>query len=242
MDNHTSKRRNNTNDDDSKKLPPKCLVALFLTFNFVWGLDFGFIKYFDRKHQKTLQFVSFLIKIFTFTIIIEPVRHLTIEPAYALWQLLFVFQYIIILVILNGTKYTLYDFLIDVSEIGLEMSNLSGFIMIVYLSSITLIKHVLFVLSFLIQTSEERKSLLLVPPTVGAIWYFTNDLVPFAMIVIHYHIFLYLKNLKESIHDVKFDLKYVVDLYEAIADSYDKIMPLYDNIVSMHIISEKLNM
>lgn len=234
-----NKNNNNTNDDDSKKLIPKCLVALFLSLNFIFGFDFGFTKYFDSKTQKTAQIVTFLINIFAIALLSLPFCYINKVPMYVGWQLLYLLQYIIDCCVLNSTKYNLYDFLTDVSVIdfgklnkSVTLSQFCAFIMIIYVFGIHMIKLVLvtYILKFEI---DYLTSLLPIPCEIYVIWYFCTDLVPFVLIVIYYYIYLCLKNLKQSVNDVTISMNNVVKQYEAIADCYDKIMPLYEKIVSI---------
>lgn len=236
--NITKKKYNNTNDNESKNLIPKCLVALFLTLNFIWGFDFGFIKYFDNKFRKTAQFITFLINVFVIAILSSPFCNIT-KSTYVEWQLMYLLQYIIDFFILNCTKYKLYDFLIDVSVIDFGKLNKSvtlntfcGLIMITYVFGIQLIKYVLIIYITKLEI-QELASLLPIPYEIYGIWYFCTDLVPFMLIVIHYYIYLCLKNLCESIHEATIGINKIIEQYTAITDCYDKIMPLCDRIVSI---------
>lgn len=234
------KNKNNiTTDDESKKPIPKSLVALFLTLNFIWGFDFGFTKYLDTKTQKLAQIVTFIINVSTIAILSLPFCYITIVPLYVGWQILYLLQYIITCFVLNGTKYKLYDFVVDVSIIdfgkmnkSVTLSNFCASIMLIYVLGIHLIKLVLIVYILKFEIGD-LTSLLPIPCEIYVIWYFCTDLVPFALIVIYYYIYLCIKNLRQSVNDVTFSINDVVEKYQAIADCYDKIMPLYDKIVSI---------
>lgn len=237
VDNYTPKQKNNTKDDDYKKLFPKCLVALFLTLNCIWGLDFGFAKYFNKKNQTTMQFITFLVNIITIAILSQPVLYLTLEPVIAVWQLSFLFQYVVVLFILNCTKYKLYDFLIDLKKKAKEsakMSNFCAFLLIFYISGTQFIKYVLFLFPFTIDEVAYLNSFQVLPCEISAICYIATDFVPFVLIVIYYYVFLYLKNLRESVHKITFKINIVVEQYDAVSDCYEKIMTLYDRVVSIY--------
>lgn len=233
------KDNNEINHDVSKKLIPRCLVTLFLTMNFIWGFDFGFIKYFDKKTQKRIQFVTFLINVFVMAVLSLPFCYITIEPAYAEWQLLYLLQYVIDCSVLNCTKYKLYDFIVDVSAIGfgkinkpVTLNNYCVFILPIYVFGIHLLKYMLIVYILKFEFAYFT-SLLPIPCEIYGIWYFCTDLVPFVLIIIYYYIYLRVKNLSDSVHDITINTNFVLEQYEAIADCYDKIMPLYDKIVSI---------
>lgn len=225
----------NTNDVDSKEiLIPKRLIALFLTLNLIWGFDFGFMKYFNKNTQKIAQFATFLINIFVIVVLGLPCIY--IHPTYVAWLLVNLLQYIIDFVILNCTKYKLYDFLNDVSDLrnsnkSVTINNFSIFMMMIYLFGILSMKYVLFVY----QNNKDVNnftSLLLELQYVYGIFCFCIDVVPFALIIVNYYTYLSLKNVKEAVYEVTDNISNVVDQYEAIADHYDKITPLYDKIVS----------
>lgn len=236
------KDNNNTIADDSKKLIPKCLVSFFLTIHFIWGLDFGFIKHFGKKIQKAAQFVTFILNILAISILSLPFSYVNINPSDFAWHFSCLLQYIIDIFVLNCAKYKLYDFLIDVSVIKFEKShksvmidNFYGFAMIVCVFGIQIIKYIIYIFHCKNEIYSVV-SLLPVPYEIFGIWYFCTDFVPFVLIVIYYYIYVNLKNIKKSVQVVTFDLNYIEEQYEGIADCYDKIMPLYDNIVSKGIL------
>lgn len=229
------KDNNNTIADDSKKLIPKCLVSFFLTINFIWGLDFGFLKHFDKKTQKAAQFVTFILNILAITMLSLPIGYVNIKPSHFAWHFSYLLQYIVVIFILNCTKYKLYDFLIDVSVINFKkahktvmINNFHGFTMIGCVFGIQIIKYMIYIFHY---KNEINSVILAVPYEIHGIWYFCIDFVPYALIIIHYYIYVNLKNIKESVYAVTFDLNNIEEQYEGIADCYDKIMSLYDNIV-----------
>lgn len=233
------KKDANQNDNVSGKLIPKCLVALFLTLNFVFGFDFGFINYFDKKNQKIAQFATLLVNIHVIAMLSLPFSYITIEPVDAAWRLCGLLQYVIDFIVLNCTKYKLYNFLIDVSVIDFGKSNkfvevnvFCGFIIIAYVFGIQIIKYAIYIYYC---KNELIMDPLLLPVHYAfyGIWCNGMDLVSFTLIVIQYYIYHSLKNVNEYVRKVTVNINNVVEQYEAIVDCYDRIMPLYDKIVSI---------
>lgn len=237
--NITKKNCNITNNDDSKNPISKCLVTLFLTLNFVWGFDFGFIKYCDEKFRKAAQFITILINIFVIAILSLPFCSITVKSSYIEWQLLYLMQYIIDFFILNCTKYKFYDFLVDIGAINfgklkksVKINHFCGLIMIIYVFGFQLIKYVLIIYISKLEI-QKLASLLPVPYAIYGIWYFCTDLVPFVLVVVHYYTYLCVKNLKDSVNEGSVGINTILEQYIAIANCYEKIMTLCDRIVSI---------
>lgn len=100
-----------------KIIIPKSLKIFYLTSQLCFGIDFGFTK--ELHYKKYGQLVKYLAKLHSFSIFI-----ILLVPLYyhydQLWPWLNFFEFTAILLVLNITKYTVFDFLVDI-YMGLTM-------------------------------------------------------------------------------------------------------------------------
>lgn len=212
----------------SKVKLPKAIFVLFLTSQFLFGIDFGFTSTFKKKYR-------FIVKRFTFFLSIANIVLLT--SALYLNDIFFwfnVFEYTLYFLLLNLTKYSAYHFISDISKIYELSQNDKKWISIVgiYYNGADLFMKAIFIV-FLYKvgiTSASYSSIAFLIvyyiPCIGM------DTISIVQIVLMYYLNCCVRHLKALLiaNDVNF--KYVEKYFMNIANCYDKIKPLYGQIVS----------
>lgn len=220
--------------NSSRKQIPRCVSIFFLVFVFVFGLDFGFIKVFNKKYRPFLRSSSVLITGLLFLSLYTSVtynRHFYTLLLYGITLTLFSIHGLI----LYTAKYNLYDFIMDIYRIQNQIYNkeyrfLSS---VVAYFAIKLVLNFFFFFLFCMQIINVAKLSSSVQLYISCIQVFALDVVGIAQIFIYYYVYASLKFLRKLMEKKNLDLKDARKEFTMIAHCCDKISALYGKLVSI---------
>lgn len=146
-------------------------------------------------------------------------------------------EYITYFFVLNFTKYSAYNFIIDVNNIYelnqndkkflnlLEICNIAGYIVKI---SVTVVSCKIDTMGLTESTCHLSDSIVHSVPILGM------DVIAVVQIVLVYYMECCARKLKELLITNDVDFEYVEKFYIDIANCHDKIKPLYGRLVSFY--------
>lgn len=220
--------------NSSRKRIPRCVSIFFLVFVFVFGLDFGFIKIFNKKYHAFFKYLSVTIFMILFLCLFISVTYNWHPYTLVLYGMTFT-VFSIHGLILYTAKYNLYDFMMDIYKIQNEIYNKEYRFLscAVAYFAITLILNLLFFLLFCLEVMDIPKISYSMQLYVSCIQIFALDVVAIVQIFIYYYVYAPLNFLRKSMENASIDLLNVRKQFMMIADCCDKISDLYGKIVSI---------
>lgn len=208
---------------------PKSILALFLTAQLLFGIDFGFSSIFKKKHQSIVKRFTFFLSIVMIILIISPV---VFDEVFYWFNII---EYTSYYLLLNLTKYNAYHFINDMNKIydlnqydkkflrivgvyyhGAEFFMKATFIVILYkLGNVSFFS-----------LNNITYTIIYYVPCLGL------DIIGIVQVVLMYYVNCSVRHLKALLGANDVNFKNIENYYINIAFCYDKIKTLYGRIVS----------
>lgn len=224
-----------------KKHIPKYLVYLFLSFNFLFGLDFGFTEWIqDRKYRFSVKLAKYLSAVICASVLGVGVTNS--EFMYNFWFCFNLLHYMMCFFVLSTTKYNLFSFSKDVCSlcsdcIVIRKDRLTA-VIVTFLFLGTGTKIIAFITECL-----TYGDVYVIDCKMGAVpvYLYTMpcigvDVIPLVLIISYYYVNTSITCLKEAYINAEISLDHLEKNYLAIMDCFDKIKPLYGNLVSIYYV------
>lgn len=213
---------------------PKLLIYIFLSFNFLFGLDFGFTEWIQNKKfrfsVKLVKNVSAIACVSMLGIYVIDGQH-----SYSLWIVLNLSHYLMCFFVLSVTKYNFYDFSKDLYSVfnncilARKDRVVTVFVMCLFVG--VAVKIIVFIAECVYDgTFGEVLLYLYILPCISV------DVIPLVLITTYYYINNFVTCLNEAYFRSEISLNYLENNYIAIMDCFDKIKPFYGNLVSIYCI------
>lgn len=226
-----------------EKKNPKTISCCILISQLISGFDFGFSKLFNENVQGFLRHFT-VLQVFTYNAIFLVPAVITNSVSWMLFPLLEYFLNAIIL--LCYKKYTIYNFLCDISEFSILSKKDIYILNIIYMTDYIFFVFTKILLLISFNGSDMKIDKLLAPlPSVYVVLftlhYIIVDLVTMIQIVILYYVYCSMKNLKLRLVLYGQKLNVTSEQYKAIVDIREKIKPLSDSLVRNIIFFSLIN-
>lgn len=224
------------NEKQKKSNTPKPLKYYFVISQVVFGFDYGFIPVLEKCLRAPVRCFVLLEISFYLLVFIAPIPSYYNE--HSSWTPLA--EYLMYICTLKYSKYTLYDYIVDVNNyIEIKCKDRHFFLLTSLMNFIIVHATKLFVMM----------AFRLIDPgpffnqhfSMNFHWchYFFyafprlgTDTVALCQIVIFYYAYAYVRNLKDQLMSPELDINRAAQSFVNLADVYDKIRPLQNRLVS----------
>lgn len=218
---------------------PKTISYFFLISQLVVGSDFGFSKLFYENVQRMFRIFCTLVVCMYCILFFLPIvtNYPTMSITHTITLIPFLECILNVIVLLCYKKYTIYDFLCNISQFCKLTKNdtyILSLLSIIHCITILCLKLILL---FMMNAYEVKVEPYFdqLPPVyffMLCLYYVNVDLVAIAQIVIFYYVCSSMKNLKVTLTSSGRTLNFISTRYKTIVDTCVKIRPLSDSLVS----------
>nr|AOG12963.1 gustatory receptor [Eogystia hippophaecolus] len=224
---------------NNQHLRSKCkistaLIVYFVVADICFGLNFGFTKLLNKTLRSIVRVLSWISSLAMVVIVSAPLTSFNKQAAYLS---LFTFQYILSLLILLLSKYTVCDFLVDIIEVN-KLVDFDKFHVGVKIMAYSLTTFVVkltvlsvfcgYVLQFCVHS--------IFPDYITYIPLLALDVVSVVHTLVFYYIYCHVKFLKDALKNREIDLDEVKQIYKETGDCFDRIKPSFDKLFIMGVI------
>lgn len=214
-----------------KRKIPKSLIFFSLISQLCFGIDFGFAVLLKKQFRSLVQRSTICISTMYIIVLAIPIRYMYAN----IWFWYTFLEYTLSVVFLNYSKYNVYNYVKDLSDIYIITRVERKVLQFIYIYNgvVTLIIKMTFIIA---RCFFEPKNCTQVNYTYFVFYWLPNiglDMIGIIQIVIFYYLFCCIRNVKETFKHFEVDSNMIAKRYAAVADCFDRLIPLHDNLVNI---------